>query len=363
MLASRAISLGVRPRRATRGTMAQAHLAPTRHDWLALTQETALEPSLRICDPHHHLWDHGPDDRYLTDELLADATGGHQVVSTVFVDCFSAHRTEGPAHLKPVGETEWVEQLARAEEARARESGSTIRMAAGIVGKADLMLGARVEEVLTAHLAASPRFRGIRHWLNWDAHTDAMGLRSDAPPGQALDPILREGYKVLEKLRLSFDAWLYFPQLPELVDLARAMPGVPVILNHAGGLLGLGPYADRGEAFALWRRHMEALATCPNVHVKLGGMGVPRCGFGWYQREKPPGSEELASAFAPYVLESIELFGVDRCMFESNFPADKCAYSYNVIWNAFKRISRCCSAEEKAKLFHDTATRVYRLGD
>lgn len=340
--------------------MAHAPLAPTRPDWLALHTEAALDPALPICDPHHHLWDHGPEDRYLGTDLLADIAGGHNVRATVYVDCFSAYRTQGPDALRPVGETEWVDALARAQDAQSR-SNETPRIAAGIVGKADLMLGARVEDVLIAHLEASGRFRGIRHWLNWDAHTDAMGLRSDAPPGQAFDPILREGYKVLEKYRLSFDAWIYFPQLPDIIALARAFPGVTMILNHGGGLLGLGPYANRGEAFSLWRGHMAALATCPNVHVKLGGLGVPRCGFGWHERNTPPTSEDLASAFAPYCLETIELFGANRCMFESNFPPDKCAYTYNVIWNAFKRIARCCSADEKAALFHDTATRVYRL--
>lgn len=336
--------------------MAQGHLAAVRTEWLSLTREEALDPTLRICDPHHHLWDHGSGDIYLSPELLADTGSGHNVVSTVFVDCFSMYLKDGREELKPVGETEWVDRLARSVPANAKT-----RIAAGIVGTANLALGARVGEMLEAHIKASSRFRGIRHWLNWDANTDAMGLRSDAPPRQAFDPAFREGYRELARLKLTFDAWMYFPQLPDLTALARAIPEVPVVLNHVGGLLGLGPYSKRDEAFALWHRNMSELATCPNVSVKIGGMGVPRCGFGWHLREKPPGSDELASAFSPYCLEAIELFGAERCMFESNFPADKCAYGYGVIWNTFKRIARCCTDAERAALFHDTAVRTYRL--
>ncbi|MSQ50876.1 MAG: amidohydrolase [Betaproteobacteria bacterium] len=336
--------------------MAQGHLAPTRADWLALTSEAALDPTLPICDAHHHLWDHGPKDVYLAPQLLADSGAGHRVVSTVFVDCFSMYRKDGPEEFKPVGETEWVEKLAGA-----LPSGARTRVAAAIVGAANLMLGARVREVLEAHTAASARFRGIRHWLNWDPQTEAMGLRSDAPPRRAFDPAFREGYRELGRLNLSFDAWLYFPQLPDLTALARAIPEITVVLNHVGGLLGVGPYSKREEAYAIWHKNMTELATCPNVMVKLGGMGVPRCGFAWHQGDKPPTSEELASALSPYVLECIELFEPARCMFESNFPADKCAYGYTTVWNAFKRIAHCCSAEERAALFHDTAVRIYRL--
>ena len=336
--------------------MAKAHLAPSRADWLAQVREEALDPDLPICDAHHHLWDHGPEDRYLVPELLADIGSGHKVVSTLYVDCFSAYRRSGPEELKPVGETVWVESLAGSLPPH-----SATRIAAGIVGTANLMLGARVGEVLDAHIEASPRFRGIRHWLNWDADTDAMGLRSDAAPRLAFEPAFREGYRELGKRNLGFDAWMYFPQLPDLAALARAIPEVPIVLNHAGGLLGLGPYAQRDEAFALWYRNMQELSTCPNVSVKLGGLGVPRCGFGWHQRDTPPGSADLASAFSPYILESIELFGTDRCLFESNFPADKCAYDYTVFWNACKRMARCCSPAERAALFHDNAVRLYRL--
>jgi len=327
--------------------------------WHALTVEPTLEPDLPICDPHHHLWQRGPDDKYLLADVLRDVDCGHNIVSTVFIEFRTQYRVDGPEELKRVGETEFVERIAA--ESASGKHGKT-RIAAGIITSADLMLGAEVSKTLEAHMAASPRFRGIRHWLNWDAATDAMGLRSDAAPRLAFDPVFREGFRELGRRKLSFDAWIYFPQLPDLVELARAFPDVTIVLNHAGGLLGLGPYAARDEAYELWYRNMQALAACPNVSVKLGGLGVPRCGFGWHHRETPPGSLELASALSPYVLESIELFGADRCLFESNFPADKCGYGYGVIWNAYKRMARCCSAEERAKLFHDNAARIYRLG-
>jgi L-fuconolactonase len=334
--------------------MAQGHLAPVRPEWLLQMAEEAIEPDLAICDTHHHLWDHGPGDRYLVEEMLADIRGGHEVVSSVYIDCFSMYRKDGPAELKPVGETEFVESLV------AGRSG-TPRIAAGIVGKADLNLGSGVARVLEAHLAASPRFRGVRHWLNYDAAAEQMGLRSDAPPRLAYDPSFREGFAVLGKMGLSFDAWLYFPQMPDLVDLARAFPDTPIVLNHAGGLLGAGPYARREEWFAQWKRDIAGLAKCGNVMVKLGGFGVGRAGFGWHERPKPPSSRELAEALRPYCLWCIEQFGPSRCMFESNFPADKAGCSYNVVWNAFKRIARDFSPAERAAMFHDSGARFYRL--
>jgi predicted TIM-barrel fold metal-dependent hydrolase len=255
-----------------------------------------------------------------------------------------------------VGETAFVEGLAAASEGRAT------RVAAGIVGRANLTLGARVEPVLEAHLQASPmRFRGIRHWLNHDDDAEAMGLRSDAPPRLAFDPAFRDGFARLEKFGLSFDAWIYFPQLPDITALARSFPGTPIVLNHAGGLLGAGRYAARADWFGVWRRAISELAGCPNVTVKLGGFGVPRAGFHWHERARPPSSVELAEALAPFCLHCIEAFGPQRCMFESNFPPDKSACSYTVLWNAYKRIAHGFSPQERAALFHDTAARVYRL--
>jgi predicted TIM-barrel fold metal-dependent hydrolase len=258
-----------------------------------------------------------------------------------------------------VGETEFVQGIA-AQSASGQYG--PIRAAAGIVGHADLTLGAGVAPVLEAHLAASPnRFRGIRHSSVWDADPEITRYMSP-PKGLLLDPTFREGFSSLQKYGLSFDAWLYHTQIPELEDLARAFPGTTIVLDHVGGPLGIGHYAaERDEVFRDWKTSIASLASCPNVTVKLGGLGMPLCGFDWSERDLPPSSAELAEAMAPYFLCCIERFGVDRCMFESNFPVDKVSYSYTVMWNAFKRLSGGFSPGERAALFHDTAARVYRL--
>ena len=172
----------------------------------------------------------------------------------------------------------------------------------------------------------------------------------------------REGFACLQQYGLNFDAWQYYTQLSELADLARAFPDTPIIVNHTGGILGIGSYAGkRGESFQEWKRGVAELASCRNVMMKLGGLGMPRCGFGWHEQVRPPGSAELAAVMAPYYLFCIEIFGAERCMFESNFPVDKVSYSYTVLWNALKRISAGCSPGERSALFHDTAVKAYRL--
>ncbi len=331
----------------------------TEHEaWLNLTVEDPIDPDLPICDPHHHLWDR-PNDRYLLEELLKDTGGGHRIVQTVFVECQSMYKKDGPEEMRPVGETEFVQSIA---DQVARGQYGVTAVASGIVSFADLALGAAVAPVLEAHIAASKnRFRGIRHISTWDASPDIISFRHP-PKGLLLDSKFREGFACLQKYDLSFDAWLYHPQLMELVDLARAFPDISIVVNHIGGLLGTGPYDRKSEeVFNDWKRGIAALATCPNVVVKLGGLGMPRSGFGWHEQAAPPASTELAETMAPYYCWCIEQFGVDRCMFESNFPVDKISYSYTVIWNAFKRLSKDFSPQERAALFHDTAAKVYRL--
>ncbi len=216
--------------------------------------------------------------------------------------------------------------------------------------------------MLEAHIAASKnRFRGIRQSCRVVGDVDVK-IRKNRPSGRLLDTKFREGFACLQRYGLSFDAWVHHPQLIELMDLARAFPDIPIILNHTGAPLGIGPYAGkREEVFQDWKRGIAALANCPNVVVKLGGLGMGICGFGWDKRATPPASTELAEAMAPYYYWCIEHFGVDRCMFESDFPTDKISYSYTVLWNAFKRISKDFSPEDRAALFHDTAVKVYRL--
>ncbi len=327
-------------------------------DWLDQIHEDIIDPDRPICDPHHHLWDH-PGSRYLLDELLADVRSGHNVVSTVFVECGSMYRAAGPEALRPVGEIEFVNGIA----AMSASGGyGDIRACAGIVGFADLSLGAGVGEVLDMQMARSERFRGIRHAAGWDADERVRNSHTNPPQGLLLQPAFREGMKELANRALSFDAWLYHPQLPELIGLARANPDVTIVLDHFGGPLGLGPYAGKREQiFATWREDIVALARCPNVYAKLGGLVMPINGFGFHNRERPPGSDEIVAATGRYYRHAIDCFGVERCMFESNFPVDKRSCSYHVLWNAFKKLVADASDHEKQRLFHDTAVEVYRL--
>ena len=333
-------------------------------DWLALTPEPTLEPEIPVCDAHHHFWDIRPEripyQRYLLHELAEDINSGHNVRSTVFVEARSMYRSDGPEEMRPVGEVEFVQGLAAASASGLYGPG---RAAAAIVGHANLNLGDKVEPVLDALRAASPnRFRGIRHSVTWDSHPEVENTAAHQIEGQMASQNFRAGARVLARTGLSLDAWLYFPQLPELVDFARAVPDLTIILNHIGGLLRVGPYADRDdEVLASWRSGIAAVAECPNVTVKLGGIGMPRTGFDWATRDQPIGSEEMAESMAPFMTYCIDRFGPDRCMFESNYPVDKMAYSYNVMYNAFKRLSQGYSAAERASMFHDTAARVYRI--
>ena len=334
------------------------------NDWLALTQETTLEPELPICDPHHHFWDLRPArlpyQRYLLHELLADINSGHNVRSTVFIETRAMYRTQGPEEMRPVGEVEFVQGLAAASASGIYGSS---RAAAAIVGHANLNLGEGVAPVLEALQAASlNRFRGIRHTVTWDSHPEVENTAAHNAEGQLASSGFRTGAQVLARMGLSLEAWLYFPQLAELADFAGAVPDLTIILNHVGGLLRVGPYANRDdEVLATWRRGIDAVAGCPNINVKLGGIGQPRTGFDWHARTQPIGSEELAESMAPLMNHCIQKFGPNRCMFESNFPPDKVGYSYNVLFNAFKRLSGGYSPAERAEMFRDTAARVYRI--
>jgi L-fuconolactonase len=342
-------------------TVPPPNYLPVRQDWLDRRREPALEPELPIVDPHHHLWDR-PGWRYLLDELLADLATGHNIAATVFVQCRAMHRAGGKEALRPVGETEFVNGVAAMA---ASGTYGTARICAGIVGHADLRLGAPVAEVLEAHIrAGGGRFCGIRHIVAWDADASLLNPGNPAPPGLLADAAFRAGFARLAPLGLSFDAWLYHPQLDELTDLARAFPGTPIVLNHVGGLLRSGTYAGKQEeTFARWSKSVRALAGCPNVHVKLGGLGMRINGFGFEREPDPPSSQVLAETWRPYMETCIEAFGAKRCMFESNFPVDKGSYGYGEGWNAFKRIARGAGADDKRALFHDTATRFYRLDE
>jgi predicted TIM-barrel fold metal-dependent hydrolase len=333
------------------------------HDWLALTLEEPLDPDLPICDPHHHLWDLQAArvaPRYQLDEILEDVGAGHNVVSTVFIECGAMYRPDGPEALRPIGETEFVNGIAAMS---ASGLYGKARVAAGIVGTANLRLGDAVGAVLDAQIAAGGgRFRGIRRAAAWDPDETVPRHRTNPGPGLFLRDDFRAGFAQLAPRGLTFEAWCYHRQLPDVTALARAFPGTTIILNHFGGPLGIGSYAGKAQdVFAQWRTDVSELATCPNVVAKLGGINMEMNGFAWHERPRPPGSQELAEATRHYYEFTIEKFGVDRCMFESNFPVDKASCSYTVLWNSFKRLTSGCSATEKVKLFHDTAARVYRL--
>jgi L-fuconolactonase len=337
-----------------------AHLA-IRADWLAQRREPALEPGLQIIDPHHHLIDRPESGTYLLREILADIDSGHNVVATVYLEWLSMYRATGPVEMRPVGEIEFANGIA----AMCASGGyGTPRVCAGIVGHGELTLGARVSPVLEAMIAAgNGRFRGIRFISASDPDQSQWGSVLGRPQGWLRDKTVREGFAQLAPLGLSFDAFMYHPQLSDLLDLARAFPRTPIVLNHVGGAIGLGRYAgQRDTVFADWRAKIRALAACPNVHVKLGGMGMKMFGFDFHEGTLPPSSEQLAASWRPYVETCIEAFGPARAMFESNFPVDKGSYSYGVFWNACKRLAQGASAAEKADLFHGTASRFYRLG-
>jgi L-fuconolactonase len=332
---------------------------PVRQDWLDQRHEEILEPTLPIVDPHHHLWER-PGWRYLLDDLLADTNSGHNIVATVFVQARAMHRADGPAELRPVGETEFVNGVA----AMSASGGyGKSRLCAGIVGHADLRLGARVKPVLEAHLrAGGNRFRGIRHIVAWDKDPIVLNPGNPAPAGLLGDRAFCEGFSELAPLGLTFDAWLYHPQIDELTSLAQAFPGTNIVLNHVGGPLGIGTYAARrDEVFAHWKTSIAVLASCKNVSVKLGGLGMRINGFGFEREADPPSSDALAEAWRPWFDTCIAAFGTARCMFESNFPVDKGSYSYPVFWNACKKLTRGASADERANLFSRTAAKFYRL--
>lgn len=335
------------------------HYIPVREEWLAARQEEILDPGQRIVDPHHHLWER-PGWRYRLDDILADIRTGHDVRATVLVQARAFHRADGPEELRPVGETQYA-----AGVAAMCESGiyGDVRVCAGIVGFADLTRGAAAGAVLDAHLAAgNGRFRGIRHIATWDPDPEMLNP-AYTPAEDMLDsPGFRAGIAELGRRGLSFDSWMYFHQIPKLTALARAFPAVPMVLNHCGGILGIGGYAGkRDEVFATWSAHIRDLATCPNVMVKVGGLGMRLPGLGLEHGAIAPSSAMLAEAWKPWMETCIQTFGADRCMFESNFPVDKGGYGYAAGWNAFKRLAAEASAEEKADLFWRSATRFYRL--
>ena len=340
--------------------------------------ETILEPDLPIVDPHHHLWDLRPllpafpEPRhpfieaiagapyYTFDALHDDATSGHNVVATVFMECGAFYDAARDDAMKPVGEVEYVNGVA-AQGASGLYG--DFRPCAAIVGHADLTLGTAVEPVIEALIAAgNGRFRGIRHAAAWDADPQTLGPPFHAPQGLYASDAFRDGFAAYAEYGLTFDAWLLEPQLPDVIALARAFPQQTIVLDHCGTPLNIAGYRGRlDERFDIWRDNIRTLAECPNVHVKLGGLAMAFCGMPEDGPAKGSGSEELAEMWRPYIETCIEAFGTDRSMFESNYPVDRWGASYPVLWNAFKRLASGASKEEKRALFAGTAARVYDI--
>ncbi len=325
--------------------------------WTARRVEPILDPDLPIVDPHHHLWD---DARgvYLIDDFVRDTATGHRIVASVYAQYRAMYRADGPPELAPVGEVEFVNgQAATCASGRYGD----IRVAEAIIAYADLTRGDAARGALEALVAAgNGRLRGVRHGATWDDGAVAHG-RSFPPRGLLRDPAFRRGFAQLAPLGLSFDAWLFYHQLPDLIDLLEAFPDTTVVLDHCGGLIGHPPHTDRVAVFDAWHTHLAALARFPNLVVKIGGLGMLNLGWDFHLRDDPPGSDEIAEAWQPYVAACIETFGPARCMFESNFPMDKQSCGYAVLWNAFKRLTADLAPDARAALFHDTAVRTYRL--
>jgi len=337
-------------------------------DWLDQVKEDIFDPERKICDAHHHLFHYpnvDPPVKYMLEDLLADISSGHKVVSTVYAECGSMYRTQGPEALRPIGETEFVLGVAAMCDSEIYvniESNLLTRVALGTVGFVDLTKGTAVGDTLDAHLAVTNRFKGIRHVTAWDASTEIRESHTHPPRYLLSDRDFRQGFAELGARGLSFDAWLYHPQIPELTDLAQAFPETCIVIDHFGGPVGIGPYKkERSEILAQWKLDVAELSKNENVVVKLGGLVMPVNGFDLHKGKLPPSSDTLAELTRDYYLHMIDCFGPQRCMFESNFPMDRISCSYKILWNSFKKLVADFSESDKNALFHDTANRVYRL--
>ena len=332
---------------------------PGTNEWLDLVREEIVDPDRPIIDPHHHLWHNSLGGAYLVDNLWQDTGSGHNVVKTVFVECHAEYRKEGEEHLKPLGETEFVAHQAAVSAA----GGSGKAEIAAIVGNADLTRGEAARDVLEAPKdLGCGKFRGVRHAGARDPHPEALMIAGRAPEGLYLQEQFQIGVNILAELGLTYDTWHYHHQNQDFASLARACPDTQMILDHFGTPLGVGPYeSQREEIFEQWKLDIEEIAQCKNVVAKIGGLAMPDNGFGWHARKTPPTSDEFVSAQSRYYQHTIECFGPDRCMMESNFPVDRLSLSYHVLYNGLKKIVADFSEDEKHAMFYGTAARIYSI--
>ncbi len=297
--------------------MQASRFTPPGPDWYELIREEILESDIPIVDPHHHLW-RRPGLDYLLENLQNDTQSGHNIVKTVFVECSASYRDSGPEHLKPVGETEFVAEIAEKSKEQAKP------LISGIVAHADLTLG--------------------------------------SPAGLYENENFREGVRTLGRLGFTYESWHYHYQNKEFLEVASSAPETTIILDHFGTPLGVGPYEnEREEIFEQWSRDVAEISALPNVYAKLGGLSMPDNGFNWHLEDRPPTSDQLVEAQKRYYEHTIECFGPDRCMFESNFPVDRLSISYHVLYNAFKKMVSHFSDSEKLEMFYGTASSVYDL--
>ena len=325
-----------------------------REAWLALSQEEVLAPGQPILDAHHHLWDR-PEGRYRAEELMADVGAGHDVRSSVYVQCRTGYRTDGPEALRPLGEVETVLGWTRGHD----------RFPAVLVAMADLQLGAGVAPVLDALCEAGQgRVTGIRNTTAWHADPAVRSNPNPPPDGLLRSDAFRAGARALAARGLCLDIWAYQTQLDEGRALAEAIPALTVIVDHCGGPLGVGPH-DRFEPenFNAWRTELAAVAALPNTRIKIGGFGLGVFGWTYAEAPTPPHSETLAEDWRPWVETCLALFGSRRAMFESNFPVDKGQFGYRSLWNAFKRLAAPLSGEERDALFWRSAARTYGVDE
>lgn len=338
---------------------------PVRPEWLATAREDAIDPSRPVIDTHHHLYDR-PGAKYLLPDYLEDLVTGHDVRASVFVQARAMLRADGPAAFQPIGETEFVNGVAAMSASGLYGSS---RVCAGIVGFADLTLGDAVRPVLERHVMAAGgrtaeggRFCGIRQTLCWDEDRRLLNPAYPTTPDMANTHAFRAGFAHLAALGLVFESWSFFHQLPATAALARTFPQVPIVVDHCGGVVRiLGHAARRDEVFEHWRRNILDLARCPNVFVKLSGLGMRLGGFGFDERDSAPSSTDLAEAWRPWIETCIEAFGARRCMFGSNFPVDKGSFGYEIGLNALKRLTTAASEDEKDSIFWRTGRGVYGL--
>jgi predicted TIM-barrel fold metal-dependent hydrolase len=341
-----------------------SELEPGSDEWLNQVQEEVIDPQRPIIDPHHHLWKKRFNRNYLLPELFSDTNSGHRIEKTMFIECRAFYYREGPDHLKPVGETEYISECAR--QSREDTSSATI---AGIIAHADLTLGGesvdKLVEVLDQHAEKSDGLvRGIRHSAARDKRPEDLFIPGPAPAYLHGKESFRAGLRILAERGLTYDTWHYHHQNLDFLDVARAVPDCTMILDHFGTPLGVGIYSScKDEIFQQWKQEIADIAKCENVYAKLGGLAMPDNGFDWHKADRPPTSDEFLTRQRKYYLHTIDCFGPERCMFESNFPVDRLSINYHVLWNGFKKLTTDFSEAEKHAMFYGTAEMVYSLQD